>query len=400
MPAPPARSSAARPLACVWGSMAMDLMRPLGRAGIDVAVVTKRDEPEAFSRLTRALIETTGHSEPDQHVLDHLIEFGQRQSSPPVLFYTSDKTLLLTSRFRERLSESFAFVIPDHGLICDLIDKARFQALAERLSLPVPRASLLPSEGPEPPPELNLRFPVVLKPASRLDYMRWATLESRGKAFHVASEKELLLLWPRLAANGIVAVAQELVPGHENQIVSYHAYIDEDGCIVGEFTGRKIRTSPAKFGHTTALTVTDDREVADLGRNILQRLGFSGVVKIDFKRGPDGRLHLFEINPRFSLWHHPGAAAGVNIPALVHGDLTGRPRPRAVAARAGTTWVKPWRDPFAAREDGISLRRWMRWALRTETTSVLAWHDPMPFLRGVMWTQMKRRLLAFLAKAR
>lgn len=378
----------------------MDLLRPLGLAGIDAAVVARGDDPEAFSRLTRALIETTGHSEPDPHVIDHLIEFGRRQSSPAVLFYSSDKTLLLTSRFRERLSEVFTFVIADHGLICDLIDKGRFQALAERLSLPVPRASLLAAEGQGPPPDLDLHFPVVLKPARRVDYLHWAKLESRSKACHVASAEELRLLWPRLAASGIVAVAQELIPGHENQIVSYHAYVDADGCIVGDFTGRKIRTYPPEFGHTTALTVTADRELADVGRDVLERLGLSGVVKLDFKRGPDGRLHLLEVNPRFSLWHHAGAAAGVNIPALVYGDLTGRPRPRPVTARPGTTWVKPWRDPLAARADGIPLRRWLRWALRTDTRSVLAWRDPMPFLRGIIWAQMKRRLPASVVKAR
>jgi predicted ATP-grasp superfamily ATP-dependent carboligase len=373
--------------------MAMDLVRPLGRAGIDAAVVARPGDPERFSRFTRAVIETAGHSEPDEQVVDHLIDFGQRQSSPPVLFYTSDKTLMLTSRFRERLREAFAFVIPDHGLVCDLVDKARFQVLAERLSLPVPRARVLDAAKQVPSPDLDLRFPVVIKPVTRLDYVRWAGLESRAKAYHVACAEDLRVLWPRLAASQVVVVAQEMVRGHENQIVSYHAYVDDDGCIVGEFTGRKIRTYPPEFGHTTALTVSADREAADIGRNILQSLGFSGVAKLDFKRGPDGQLHLLEINPRFSLWHHPGAAAGVNIPALVHGDLTGRPRPRAVSARPGTTWVKAWRDPLAAREDGISLRRWMLWALRADTTSVLAWDDPMPFLRGMMWTRAKQRFL-------
>lgn len=386
------RRSPAGPVACVWGAMAMDVVRPLGRAGIHVAVVAQPDDPERFSRFTRAVIETAGHSEPDEQVIDHLIEFGRRQPSPVVLFYTDDKTLSLASRYRDSLRETFTFVMPDHGLVCDLVDKARFQALAERLSLPVPRARVLAPAEQGPPPDLDLRFPVVLKPVTRLDYVRWASLESRAKAYHVASEEDLRLLWPRLTAGQVVAVAQEMVPGHENQIVSYHAYVDDDGCIVDDFTGRKIRTYPPEFGHTTALSISDDREVADLGRDILQRLDFAGVVKLDFKRGPDGQLHLLEINPRFSLWHNPGAAAGVNIPALVHGDLTGRPRPRPVSARPGTTWVKLWRDPLAAREDGISLRRWMRWALGADTTSVLAWDDPMPFLRGMMWAGAKHRL--------
>jgi D-aspartate ligase len=275
--------------------MAMDLVRPLAGAGIGAAVVAQRDDPERFSRFTRAVVETSGHSEPDEQVVDRLLDFGRRQSSPPVLFYTDDKTLALASSFRERLDDAFAFVIADHGLVCDLVDKGRFQALAERLSLPVPRATLLDPAANPTAPDLDLSFPVVLKPTSRLDYLRWSALEPRGKAFYVASAEELRLLWPRLAASGIVAVAQELVAGHENEMVSYHTYIDADGCVVGEFTGRKMRTYPSEFGHTTALAVSADREVADLGRDILRRLGLRGVAKVDFKRGPDGRLRLLAL---------------------------------------------------------------------------------------------------------
>ena len=55
----------------------------------------------------------------------------------------------------------------------------------------------------------------------------------------------------------------------------------------------------------------------ELGRTLVQRLGLRGVAKFDFKRAADGRLFLLEVNPRFNLWHHPGALAGVNLPALV-----------------------------------------------------------------------------------
>ena len=55
--------------------------------------------------------------------------------------------------------------------------------------------------------------------------------------------------------------------------------------------------------------------------------GLTGVAKLDFKRDRSGKLHLFEINPRFTLWHHAAAIAGVNIPALVYADLTGAPWP-------------------------------------------------------------------------
>src|SRR5439155_1128342 len=83
--------------------------------------------------------------------------------------------------------------------------------------------------------------------------------------------------------------------------------------VMGEFTGRKIRTAPRRYGFSTYVEITDEDEVRRLGHSILERIGFSGVAKVDFKREPrTKRLYLLEINPRFNLWHHAGAAAGVS----------------------------------------------------------------------------------------
>ena len=78
--------------------------------------------------------------------------------------------------------------------------------------------------------------------------------------------------------------------------------------------------------------------------DVVARLGFRGVIKLDFKEDErDGCLYLLEANPRFNLWHHPGAIAGVNLPALVYSDLvspgSARPaelrEPRPVIIEAG-----------------------------------------------------------------
>ncbi len=135
-------------------------------------------------------------------------------------------------------------------------------------------------------------------------------------------------------------LAQEMIPGPETKIESYHCYVDEKGTVVGEYTGRKIRTYPEALGHSTALTITNADDVAKLGRELVAKLNFSGVAKFDFKRAPDGQLHLLEVNPRYNLWHYVGAVAGVNLPALVYGDLLGLPGRRRSGpgpARPGAT---------------------------------------------------------------
>jgi len=144
----------------------------------------------------------------------------------------------------------------------------------------------------------------------------------------------------------------------------------------------------------------------------VQRLNLRGVAKVDFKRGPDGRLHILEINPRFNLWHHLGAVSGVNLPALVYADAVGLPRPVVRAARAGVCWCLLWHDIVVAGETGIPLASWLPWALHCEAKSAVAWDDPMPLLRGVcslLWSRMgalraatrvmRRSLIWFCARA-
>jgi transcriptional regulator with XRE-family HTH domain len=137
----------------------------------------------------------------------------------------------------------------------------------------------------------------------------------------------------------------------------------------------------------------DDAEVRRLGRSVLESIGFSGVVKMDFKRDArTERLYLLEINPRFNLWHHLGAVAGVNLPALVHADLTGTRRPAGRHATRRVTWCTPLTDLRAAHADGMSPLRWVRWARHCDVLSSLSRDDPLPFVRGTLASAAGRRL--------
>ena len=369
-------------LACVMGDM--NMVRALGMGGIGCAVVTQPGDPVLHSRYTTQAMFWEDFENGGEALVEMLMRFGSAQPEPPVLYYQQDAQLLMVSRQRERLSKAFRFVVPDAELVEDLVDKARFQILAERLDLPVPktrRIDLARGTPPSSPPDLNLRFPIVVKPLTR--FIAWGNVGGDGKALRVENRAALAELWPSLAAGRMDLLAQEMIPGPETKIESYHCYVDRQGVVVGEYTGRKIRTYPEALGHSTALTITDAPDVAKLGRELVAKLNFSGVAKFDFKRAPDDSLHLLEVNPRYNLWHYVGAVAGVNLPALVHGDLTGTARPAPRRARAGASWCNITRDRLAARESGVPMSQWWPWMIRCEAKSI-AWNDPMPFLRNTL----------------
>jgi predicted ATP-grasp superfamily ATP-dependent carboligase len=366
-----------------------DLIRALGLAGIRSAAVVRPERPTAHSRFVAGLVPWADNWGDPDRLAANLMWFAAQQPEPPPLFFQHDGDLAFVSRNRDALRWGLKFTVAAAELVEQLLDKTRFAELAARLGLPVPRSVALRPEPGSDPPDLPLELPAVLKPVTRRDVI-WMPLAGDAKALRLDSQRDLSELWPLLADGGWEFVAQELVPGAEDRIESYHAYVDERGEVAGEFTGRKVRTIPREFGHTTALEITDEGDVREAGRSCMAALGLRGVAKVDFKRAPSGELVLLEVNPRFNLWHLPGAVAGVNLPALVYADLAELPRPPVGRVRAGIRWSVPWDDLAAAREERMSLVRWALWQLRCETRHMVTLDDPMPFLRGLVWPRVRR----------
>jgi predicted ATP-grasp superfamily ATP-dependent carboligase len=369
----------------------IDLVRPLGFAGIPCAVVARPGDPARYSRFTRTTIEWIDPWRHAEQLVDALVAFAGTQPEQPVLFYQTDDDLLMASRFRDRLREGYRLLIPEATLVEDLVDKARFVRLAEELGLPVPSTRVLSPSSASPDSSLDLRYPLVIKPLTRRAE-HWASVSGAAKAVHVKTPEDLHLLWPSIVDAGQPLLAQEAIPGPETRIESYHAYVDAGGSIVAEFTGCKLRTYPAVYGYSTALEITENPEVTELGRRLVEALSFRGVLKCDFKRTPSGELALLEINPRYTLWHHLAAKAGLNVPAIVYDDLTGRPRGQISRARPGTQWCYHLHDARAARETGMGLAGWLRWVAGCEAKSAASLTDPLPFVRGVVWGALSRRI--------
>jgi D-aspartate ligase len=376
-------------LALVVGDV--DLVRALGLAGISCAVFGERGDAARYSRHVRTVLPWHEHRQREDELVAALLRFGRALPARPVVYPQTDAALLLISRNRERLSEAFRFVLADGELIDQLVDKNRFQALAERHGFPVPPADRMewtPGRRRHAP---AVSFPVVVKPAMREP--EWtAGVGEGGKALRVAGPDEWAGIAPRLEELGTDVLVQELVSGPETAIESYHAYVDDNGTTVGAFTGRKIRTFPPRYGFSTAVEIVDLADVAELGSDVLARLGLCGVAKVDFKRDAGGRLRLLEVNPRFTLWHHPAALAGVNVPALVHADLTGRPRPTGRRPVRHVVWCNPLSDLRAAHQTGTPPLEWVRWARTCQAMSGLAWDDPLPFVLGTLRKAVSSRI--------
>jgi D-aspartate ligase len=295
------------------------------------------------------------------------------------------------SRAREALEPHMRFILPPADLVEDLADKVRFAALAARLSLPVPPTQVV-LRGRAARSALTewSHFPCVLKPAMRTHWfdspLVARTSGTNQKAVRIENRAELERLATLIEAHPGDFILQAAVEGGEERILSFHAYVRPGGHIVVEFTGKKIRTWPRRYGLSTYVEITDDTRVKELGRAIVERLGFSGVLKMDFKADArDERLFLLEINPRFSLWHHPATLAGACLPALYYRDAIEPGSARQTSAiRTGVRWMTARGDVHALSQyraaDELSVGGWLYELARTDVNEDFVLYDPWPGL--------------------
>jgi len=362
----------------------LNLLWPVVSAGLR-AVFVPRNENAALSRRAVAVVRLADPKQNTERAANELAELGRALGTRPVLYYESDADLLMLSRFSGELGRHFRFLLPPEGLIDELLDKRRFQVLATRHGWPVPR---------ELRDKDSLEFPCVIKPASRIgwyDSMVARSLQAKHKVIKVRAPDEFQRWTALMKQQGLHYLVQEYVEGGDDQLFSFHAFLDRRSRPLGWFVGKKVRTYPLNTGGSTCLELVEDKGLADLGLEILRGLEFRGVAKMDFKRDlANGGFRLFEINARFNLWHYLGAASGINLPLIAHRYLTGQPVDAARAYRPGLRWVSLRSDILAGlagrREGRWSSIEWLRSYLWPAVYDGYSWRDPIPMINSIaLW---------------
>ena len=377
-----------RPVVLLGG---LEVVRALGLGGIPVIIAhSERRTPSMASRYCAGVVElpSIGVEEASRAAVVEALARAGRQlaeqyGGPLPLFYDNDDRLALVQDYRAALSPHFALLLNEPALGEALLDKARFQALAEQRELPLPRRiaweALDAWDGP-----------VLLKPKVRTAWdnssVRLQLFGGAGKARVFGSGREARA--DRLVTQLAGQLAfQEYVPGGDDAIWSFHGFAAPGGEVLEWFVGRKIRTFPALTGDSSYLRLAHDESLVALGSDIAARLGLAGVFKMDFKRSAaSGRFYLLEINTRFNLWHYLGAVNGVNLPRVAYDFLNGGTRPQRCHASTRYRWLSPrydWRAyREAARRGELSLAAWAGSLLEApKVYDLFSWSDPMPSVR-------------------
>jgi predicted ATP-grasp superfamily ATP-dependent carboligase len=366
------------------------LCRALGRRGLPVVGISS-DPRNALAR-SRFLRFVPGPGQEDEDALcAFYLDLARRLDGPPVLLPTGDRNVSFLSRYRSELEGAYRFFVPPADLLEELTSKRRLVALSERSSLPLPR-TLLPESREELERALEtLELPCVLKPefTHLWQSQELGPLGLRGeKAVAVRTREELLDLYEKVSRVEPRILVQRMVLGPDENHIDYHAFVDPQGRTRAEFVGRKLRLTPPHYGMGCFVESAHDEEALEEGRALLRALSYRGMANVNFKRDErDGRLYLFELNPRFSFWTGLDVACGIDFPYYYYRECLGLDYEAPPGYPAGRRWLNLRADRRAMRvysRDGTwTWGRWLVSVLRPSVGAVFAWDDPAPFLASV-----------------
>lgn len=371
----------------------LGVIRSLGQQGINVIGVDHKKDIGWYSRYVTPL-QCPHPLQQEPAFLDWVTKtFSKYQCKMPA-FISSDDLLMAFSRNREMLSQHFRINLVEHSLLEQISDKYQQFLLAQKAGIDVPATFQLYDPNSLDKLPGDLQYPLFIKAK---DVNAWRReISGTIKGFLVSTSDELQHQATKILANGVPIVVQEVILGPDTNHVKYCSYTSLSGTILAEFTLRKIRQNPIRFGVGSVVESIHDDELILSGRKLLQNIGFHGVASAEFKRDErDGRLKLIEINPRYWQQNYLATACGVNFPYINYCDLVHGSTDSVATFTPGIKWVNRYMDFDSflkyRKEGSLTFLAWRRSLKGKKVYMDFTRDDPVPALYevGFGWKLVK-----------
>jgi D-aspartate ligase len=352
----------------------------------------------SFSRYARRTLTWPGEDETEDRRLQFLLDVAARYGVVGwSLIPTTDESAVLLERNHTVLSELYRLSTAPWESMRWAYDKRLTCEMADQVGVDQPLT--WSPKGREEVASLDCGFPVILKPAVKTANNRF----TYARAWRAGTREELIRLYDDACSmvDPDVILVQELIPGSASMRYSYAA-VCREGRPLGSMVTRAVRQYPLDFSRfSTFVETVDDPEVEKAGKRLLEEMGYTGIVQVQFKRDSrDGRYKLLDINPRVFGSHSIAPAAGVDLSFMLWRLSQGLPVEEA-RARPGVRWVRMVGDLLAAargiQHGDLSVPAYMRSFRRPLEFAIFAGDDPVPALVDVpllMFMAWKQRGVA------
>ena len=294
----------------------LGVVRSLAGGGMPIFVADKGHGcPAAWSRFARFV---NLPSVDGNDLVKELINLSIRIGGRPVLILTTDADVNTVSKFRKELEPFFRFTLPDPEMVRTLYDKARFQLLAEREGLSVPRGAILaaPSEFPL---IRALTPPLAIKPADKAPLV---SNKENDRPVRVEDWDEATACAAKMMERTGRLAVQEWIDGDDSDIYFSLFVCSSESEVLANFAGRKLVCFPPAVGITAVCAGAPemDEELTRLTRQFAKRVEYKGIGSLEFKRDRrTGKLLIIEPTVGRIDWQEEIATlCGVNIPLIAY----------------------------------------------------------------------------------
>jgi predicted ATP-grasp superfamily ATP-dependent carboligase len=311
---------------------ALAVTRSLAAHGCEVHVASRQGRSLAGASRYAASEQVVGDPGADPQTWGEAVAAAADRVGAQLFFPITEASL--GSVYQLGLERKRPVLCPDREAYQICVDKHTLLARAADIGIDVPRGCLITDPATLERLPQDFKYPVVLKPR-RTRFLvdgRWQS----GEVRIVHEESELLRLRKAPDMRGGILL-QEFVPGHGEAIF----LLMRDGEPLVRFAHRRLREKPPTGGQSVLReSISPDSGLLDWSEKLLGSLRWSGAAMVEYRRGPDGRAVLMEVNPR--LWGSLQLAidAGVDFPSLLLDLHLGRPL-EPVSSRPGvrTRWL-------------------------------------------------------------
>ncbi|MGA1869148.1 MAG: ATP-grasp domain-containing protein [bacterium] len=362
----------------------LGVLRSLARRNIPVYLIDNDLCIGRFSRFNKKFAKSPQVGDED-HYLDFLINLAKRERLDGwVIFPNSDEIVSILSRHKKQLEKYYRIPTPAWQTTKYVYNKKLTYQLANKIGIPIPKTYY--PQSLEEIRELELEFPVIIKPAIRDHFYN----KTKVKAYWINNREKLIQYYQKVRSviDPSEILVQEFIPGGPKHLFSFCPLFKE-GWVLARISGRRTRQHPMDFGHaTTFAELVELPELEAIGSKFLKEINYYGLAEVEFMQDPrDGIFKFIEVNPRVWGWHTLAIGAGVDLPYLLYQDMIGK-KVEAKPAVENLKWFRLTTDIATVFSEIIKnhmkVKDYVISLKGKKTFAVFSLEDPIPFFMEII----------------
>jgi D-aspartate ligase len=371
----------------------LSIVRCLSQRGISVAVSTNCSSPALRSRFCGAKYAVPDGKDKKEYWADLLLSDKRTKLTGSVLFACCDDAIQFLCAHHDELARSYLLDQFEPKLHLSLLQKQHSYELAKSVGIAVPQYWTVNRIEEVEHILSEVSFPAITKPLLSHEFrphFRWQ------KYLRADNPDQLLRQQKEVLDKGFRSMVCDFIPGPDSLTRSYVSYYTAEGKILFEGTGHMIRRYPKNQGKLCYSCTEWNPQVANLGRKLLQGIGFTGFAHIEFKLDlRDNQYKLIEVNPRFPALLEYHLQAGIEIPYIIYCYITDRTLPRITSFKSHVRMISVPEDIRAylelSRLGELTLGQWLKSMSPRQNYLYFKLKDPWPATHSVLW-RLKRKM--------